>query len=57
VKTSTIGSITSGKKTTSPTAADLLLSTTTPVSRQKAREVQRENNGGAPEAQAVMFCF
>jgi hypothetical protein len=57
VKTSTIGSITSGKKTTSPTAADLLLSTTTPVSRQKAREVQRENNGGATEAQAVMFCF
>jgi hypothetical protein len=30
---------------------------TTPASRQKAREVQRENSGGAAEAQAVMFCF
>jgi hypothetical protein len=53
VKTSTVGSM--SKKTSSP-ATDVLLQTT-PASRQKAREVQRENNGGAAEAQAVMFCF
>ena len=57
VKTSTLGSIISGSKTSSPTATDVLLQTT-PASRQKAREVQRENNNrGAAEAQAVMFCF
>jgi hypothetical protein len=64
VKTSTGGSIMSSKKTsitttttTTTTTTELLLSTTTPASRQKAREVQRENNGGAVEAQAVVFCF
>jgi hypothetical protein len=63
VKTSTGGSIMSSKKTstttttTTTTTTELLLSTNTPASRQKAREVQRENNGGAVEAQAVVFCF
>jgi hypothetical protein len=61
VKTSTGGSIMSSKKTstttTTTTTTELLLSTKTPASRQKAREVQRENNGGAVEAQAVVFCF
>jgi hypothetical protein len=28
---------------------------TTPVSRQKAREVQRDNN--AADAQSIVFCF
>jgi hypothetical protein len=56
VKTSTVGSMMSGKKTSNPTG-DLLPPTTTPASLQKAREVQRENSGGAAEAQAVVFCF
>ena len=56
VKTSTVGSMMSSKKTSS-LATDAMLSTTTPASRQKAREVQRENNAGEVEAQAVMFCF
>ena len=56
VKTSTVGSMMSSKKTSS-IATDAMLSTTTPASRQKAREVQRENNAGEVEAQAVMFCF
>jgi hypothetical protein len=56
VKTSTVGSMMSSKKTSS-LATDAMLSTTTPTSRQKAREVQRENNAGEVEAQAVMFCF
>jgi len=55
VKTSTVGSMMSTKKTASLTATDLPFSTT-PASRQKAREVQRENVGAA-EAQGVMFCF
>ena len=56
VKTSTVGSMMSGKKTFS--APDVMLqTTTTPASREKAREVQRENHGGAAEAQAVVFCF
>lgn len=61
VKTSTIGSMMSSKKTSSSSpATDLLFSptTTTPASRQKAREVQRENGArGAEEAHGVVFCF
>jgi hypothetical protein len=49
VKTSSTGSAKGKVETTTPS------STTTPVSRQKAREVQCDNN--AAEMQSVLFCF
>jgi len=49
VKISSAGSA-KGKVETTTTSA-----TSTPVSRQKAREVQRDNN--AAEMQSVLFCF
>lgn len=48
-KTSSAGS-SKGKETSTMTTA-----TATPASRQKARELQRDNN--AAEVQGVMFCF